>query len=243
MISQTPITPTNAAPINLQLVKNAYERAAAGSKKSPLPFDEVLAQPADELWLRKISQYTKRLLATQEESAQGHMFINGKYYAFGGVRCAALPSSDTDCLALDSDGPIGVDQPAPLCPRTGEIFCVHQHAIPLSTQLAIGIVPNDISTFFYDLPSVPTRRSKLIVPDSADNKLRIFNILDVFSIDLITLNGKIASDFVYSNDASRGAPITMWVVGDLDSREGRRVTKDALRHLQVGRCYSLADQA
>lgn len=57
--------------------------------------------------------------------------------------------------------------------------------------------------------------------------------------DLTSLPGKIASDFVYSNDASRGAPITIWVVGDLDSVDGRRVAKDALRHLQVSFVFHL----
>lgn len=73
----------------------------------------------------------------------------------------------------------------------------------------------------------------MVIPNQADSKLRIFNLLDIFSIDSTSLPGKIASDFVYSNDATRGTPITMWVVGDLDSAEGRRVAKDALRHLQV----------
>lgn len=94
-------------------------------------------------------------------------------------------------------------------------------------------MPNDISTFFYDLPSVPSRRSKLINPNQGDSKLRIFNLLDIFNIDSTTLPGKIASDFVYSADASRGTPVTIWVIGDLDSAGGRRVAKDALRHLSV----------
>ena len=35
------------------------------------------------------------------------------------------------------------------------------------------------------------------------------------------------------DDQSRGAPVTMWVVGDLDSPEGQRQVKDNLRHLPV----------
>lgn len=73
----------------------------------------------------------------------------------------------------------------------------------------------------------------MVIPDQANNKLRIFNLLDVLDTDLTSLSGKLASDFVYSNDASRGTPISIWVVGDVDSAEGRRVSKDALRHLQV----------
>jgi UDP-glucose:glycoprotein glucosyltransferase len=80
---------------------------------------------------------------------------------------------------------------------------------------------------------VPTRRSKLVIPDQVGHKLRIFNLLDILDTDLTSLPGKIASDFVYSGDASRGTPISMWVIGDLDATAGRRVAKDALRHLQV----------
>lgn len=67
----------------------------------------------------------------------------------------------------------------------------------LQEQLAVGITPKNVSTFFYDLPSVPPRRSKLVVPD-ADHKLRIFNLMEIFEMSPDVLEGKLANDFVYS---------------------------------------------
>lgn len=101
------MSPLLPATVNLELVRNAYERAAATSKKSPLPFDQVLSQPLDQHYLRMHESYTSRLLATKEESAQGHMFINGKYFAFGGVSLAlSFGWIPADKLALDSYGPV-----------------------------------------------------------------------------------------------------------------------------------------
>lgn len=65
-------------------------------------------------------------------------------------------------------------------------------------QLAMGYVPDDVSTFFYDLPGVPSRRSKLIVPGTQESKLRVFNLQDVFGDDI---TGRLGSEFVYT-----GAP-------------------------------------
>ena len=67
----------------------------------------------------------------------------------------------------------------------------------LQEQLAVGITPKDVSTFFYDLPNVPPRRSKLVVPD-ADHKLRILNLVDVFDAAVDSLEGRLGSEFVYS---------------------------------------------
>ena len=36
-------------------------------------------------------------------------------------------------------------------------------------------------------------------------------------------------------DESRGAPITIWIIGDLDSAESRAIIEDGLIHLQVSR--------
>jgi UDP-glucose:glycoprotein glucosyltransferase len=66
-------------------------------------------------------------------------------------------------------------------------------------QLAMGYVPEDVSTFFYDLPGVPSRRSKLIVPGAQESKLRVFNVQDVFADDV---TGRLGSEFVYTGASS-----------------------------------------
>jgi UDP-glucose:glycoprotein glucosyltransferase len=69
----------------------------------------------------------------------------------------------------------------------------------IQEQLAVGIQPKDVSRFFYDLPEVPVRRSKLITP-GPENKLKVFNLLDLFEMDSTELSGRLANDFVYSRE-------------------------------------------
>ncbi|ORY32220.1 UDP-glucose:Glyco protein glucosyltransferase-domain-containing protein [Naematelia encephala] len=204
IVSQTPSTAITPGIVNLSIVRQAYEAIADGSDKPSLPFDTVIASNESDIQLRLIDVYNARLKATIQESPAGHLFVNGKH-----------------------------------APMTGA-WTVHvqnelQVQIPfLQEQIAIGNAPEDVSTFFYDLPSASPRRNKLIVPTISDNKLKVFNLLDLFKRDS---THKLESDFIYT-DSERGAPISMWVVGDLDSPEGRRVVRDALRHLQTPQCSS-----
>jgi UDP-glucose:glycoprotein glucosyltransferase len=66
----------------------------------------------------------------------------------------------------------------------------------------MGYVPEDVSTFFYDLPGVPSRRSKLIVPGTQESKLRVFNVQDVFADDI---TGRLGSEFVYTGASCNSA--------------------------------------
>jgi len=58
----------------------------------------------------------------------------------------------------------------------------------------------DVSTFFYDLPSVPKRRNKLIVPSQGENSLKVFNLLEIFDTPAAKL---LASDFLYTSMYTR----------------------------------------
>ncbi|KAL7422173.1 killer toxin resistant protein [Cryptotrichosporon argae] len=87
----------------------------------------------------------------------------------------------------------------------------------------------NIATYFYDLPTTAPSRNVLVVP-SGDHKLRTYNLFDVFASDATR---RLTTDFMYNGSPNRGAPITFWVVGDLDSPDGYRVIRDALRHLQA----------
>ncbi len=80
------------------------------------------------------------------------------------------------------------------------LTCFRNKLVPLphprlTKQIVAGLPPDDISTFFYDLPSTSSRRSKLIVPGVAENKLEIYNLLEVFEADPTK---RLTSDFVYS---------------------------------------------
>ncbi|EIW69539.1 hypothetical protein TREMEDRAFT_44060 [Tremella mesenterica DSM 1558] len=106
----------------------------------------------------------------------------------------------------------------------------------IQTQLAflqesiINKVPmEDVANFFYDLPMTAKRRNKLIVPTQIDNKLRAHNLLDVFKHDSMNV---LTTNFVYADDYNQ-APITIWIIADLDSSAGRRTVMDALESLQL----------
>lgn len=56
----------------------------------------------------------------------------------------------------------------------------------------------DISTLFYDLPGVSSRRSKLIVPSSGEYGLKAVNVLELFERDVTK---RLQTDFVYPREA------------------------------------------
>lgn len=135
----------------------------------------------------------------------------------------------------------------------GHLF-INGHHVPMSGQwtmavqsvtgaqlanfqeaLIQGETPSDLSTFFYDLPSTAGRRNKLIQPSQGEYKLKVFSLPELFRDEP---TGKLASQFLYPRGASRGSPLTTWVVGDLDSPDSIRVIRDAIRHLHNGNAAS-----
>lgn len=81
----TPSSPTSPGVVKLSLAQNAYERLQAASDKESLPFDQVVGSGVLSERLDKVAAYQSRLLVTKDESPQGHMFINGRYFAFSAV--------------------------------------------------------------------------------------------------------------------------------------------------------------
>lgn len=94
---------------------------------------------------------------------------------------------------------------------------------------AEALTPKDsISTLFYDLPSTSKRRSKIIVP-TPDNELRAHSILDVFEGDATVL----ARQFIYPENKEKATPLSIWVVGDLDSKDGHALLASALANVDT----------
>jgi UDP-glucose:glycoprotein glucosyltransferase len=50
----------------------------------------------------------------------------------------------------------------------------------LQEQLQSGYPIQNVENFFYDLPGVPTRRSKIIVPTTGEYALKTANLPDLF---------------------------------------------------------------
>ncbi|KAK8869940.1 hypothetical protein IAR55_000508 [Kwoniella newhampshirensis] len=204
LVGIIPSTLTAPGTVTIDHARKAYDILAAESTKAALPFDEVIASEDYDHHLAQTAEYMNRLLATKQESKAGHLFINGKYTPLGGHWTAIVQSEMASQLGY------------------------------LQEQIMLGDAPEDMSTYFYDLPSSSKRRSKLVIPGTGETKLRSYNLIDLFQDDAAK---KLTSDFVYA-DGDRGAPITMWVVGDLDTAEGQRVVMDALRHLDTPECAS-----
>ncbi|BEI94341.1 uncharacterized protein CcaverHIS019_0608000 [Cutaneotrichosporon cavernicola] len=89
-----------------------------------------------------------------------------------------------------------------------------------------GPTQESISTFFYDLPTTGKRRNKVILP-SPDNELRAVSVLDVFEDEAAVL----AKQFIYPKEATRATPLSIWIVGDLDSKDGHALLEGALRNI------------
>lgn len=91
--------------VKLDTVREAYESVAESRSKPSISFDELLSSSDFDDKLDSSSKYMKRLLATKEESATGHLFINGKHYPMTAV---SLPGSSTErTLTLyRSNGPV-----------------------------------------------------------------------------------------------------------------------------------------
>jgi UDP-glucose:glycoprotein glucosyltransferase len=119
----------------------------------------------------------------------------------------------------------------------------------LQEQLQSGHPVNDVANFFYDLPGVPARRSKIIVPTTGEHAMKSVNLPELFASESYK---RMFNTFLYPSklpsrrkdytdrvdDPTQATPVSMWVVGDLDSRDGFRVVKDALQHIQSEDCTS-----
>ncbi|KAG6839745.1 hypothetical protein C0991_012004, partial [Blastosporella zonata] len=79
-----------------------------------------------------------------------------------------------------------------------------------------------LATYFYDQPTTVLRRNQYIYP--ADGLLRVFNLPDLFGR---TGFRAAPSAFLYPPEVTV-IPLTLYVVGDLDSAEGLKLVKEAL---------------
>ncbi|KAI0823499.1 glycosyltransferase family 24 protein [Trametes gibbosa] len=142
--------------------------------------------------------YAVRLSATLASAPQGHVFVNGKHYDL-----------NDDFLRY----------------LQGEFSAQLQH---LQIKIHQGELREEdaglLSTYFYDLPTTAKRRNTYIHPTQKAGSLRIYSLPE-----LIERNGLNSTPgaFVYPAE-SENIPITMYIVADLNSEEGRAFVKEAL---------------
>ncbi|KAI0715904.1 glycosyltransferase family 24 protein [Cerioporus squamosus] len=89
---------------------------------------------------------------------------------------------------------------------------------------------DDVSNYFYDLPTTAKRRNMYIHPTPKSGSLRIFSLPD-----LIERNGlkSSAGSFLYPAESEQ-VPLTTYVVADFDNEESQQLVKAALLSLTPG---------
>ncbi|ODO11431.1 hypothetical protein I350_00211 [Cryptococcus amylolentus CBS 6273] len=125
--------------------------------------------------------------------------------------------------------PLGVQWPSIVTQEMASQLSFLQEEIMRSAST----IPDDISSLFYDLPTTSPRRSAYIIPSST-HSLRLFSLVDLFEGEV---EQTIGADFVYA-EGTRGSPLTMWIIGDLDSADAIETVKNGLLHLQSPECSS-----
>lgn len=185
-MATTPSTPSAPGIVKQSLLRNAYERLQADSTKDTLSFEAVIGSDSQVEKIELARQYQERLLATIEESPSGHLFINGKYYPFANV---SIYQAHIVGILADKQHWTSLVQNE----LSSQIALLQEH-------LSSGYPVLDISTLFYDLPGVPSRRSKLIVPTTGEYGLKAVNVLELFERDTTK---RLQTDFMYPSELPR----------------------------------------
>lgn len=106
-----------------------------------------------------------------------------------------------------------------------------QHLNHIQEMVASGVDfeegDGEVATYFYDLPTTAKHRNRHIVP-TEESTLRIFNLMDIFPDNTEYID----TEFMYPDAEDAGTPLTTWIVGDLDSDDGRSLVLDAVKHIQ-----------
>jgi len=246
IIAATPSTPASPGIVKLQTVRQAYEQLAASSSKDSVPLDEILSSDDDSSRLEQTVKYTERLMATRDESAPGHLFINGKYAPMGGVRppkphlrirWRGLLQQWTMMVQSELGAQLNMLQEQVSQPilsqadQTDRLWASIGGHLYLLLWSAIDVEPPDQAHCTWQWGEQASNLQPAWAvwgwSDKAlDDRLRVLR-------SVVPNLGESSITKALSDNAERAAPITMWVVGDLDSPEGQVTVKNALKHLQV----------
>jgi UDP-glucose:glycoprotein glucosyltransferase len=191
--------------VDWSFVRSQFEAlVSAGPPKDPTAttdFDTITNNASDD---SKTRAYCQRLSSDLTSSPQGHAFFNGKHF-----------DMDDDFLRS-------------MQMEVGKQLRYLQEKL-YENELSETDSEN-ISTYFYDLPSSAKRRNQYIYPTSATGSLRIVNAPEIFSrVGLRTSS----STFIYPAE-SPVVPLSMYVVADLDSEAGLGLIKEALSSMEPG---------
>ncbi|KAH7906009.1 glycosyltransferase family 24 protein [Hygrophoropsis aurantiaca] len=168
----------------------------------------ILDAPKANEILENARKYGRRLGVTSTEgSSQGHAFVNGKYFEINDMFLREIQTEVPTQLQF------------------------------LQEMVYLGEITDEdtptISTFFYDLPGTSSRRNAYIYASNpaagghalAASSLRVFNIPE-----LATRTGFNVGPGAFVTPVGEDSiPISMYVIGDLESVSGRELAKEALQ--------------
>lgn len=159
-----------------------------------------------------VREYVQRLRLTMDEDADGHLMLNGQYYPFMGRQVFQLI-----------------------------VQVVSIQAQQLARPVYFGQISDDddISTYFYDLPTTFASRSELVFPrldaqgEVTGPKPRAVDLAQFAKTLQSTQHGadKVLEQFLWP-DAEGSVNATMWVAGDLDAPEGLQLIRQAVMALE-----------
>ncbi|CAD6930112.1 unnamed protein product [Tilletia controversa] len=180
--------------------------------------DDVLLQGKEEeveKLVQSAARYSQRLRATKKDNERGHFFVNGQHLAFG-------PGAMQNLKIL-----------------------VSEQLQVIAREVYRGNLDDDsdISNYFYDLQSSFSSRPALVFPEpdpetGATPSVKLVNLLEATAG--FDPHGQVVNSFVYPVATQDGGPsptpnTTMWVVGDLDSSQGVKLVRSALKMVAESR--------
>ncbi|KAJ7909648.1 glycosyltransferase family 24 protein [Mycena leptocephala] len=183
--------------VKVEFATELLDEASATAEPAPLDFETVVAEEGPEsLSLARGRTYVDRLGAGLAAFSKGHGFVNGKH----------LDMDDNFWRAMQ-----------------GEVAQQLQH---FQETLYGGKLSDEmteqISTYFYDLPTSSLRRNQYIFPPSGEP--RIFNVPELFRRTGFRVT---PASFIYPPETEQ-IPLTVYVVADFDTEGGLGLLKEAL---------------
>lgn len=161
---------------------------------------------------QSVRAYTQRLRLTFDDAdEEGHFFLNGQYYPFSPRRLFQLV---TQLVSVQTQ--------------------------QLARPIYFGQITDDddVSTYFYDLPSTFASRSELVFPrldargEVLGPKARAVDLAKAFQAVGGGDQPTALTQFLYP-DETASVNATMWVVADFDTTQGMLLVRQALVALQA----------
>ncbi|KAK7047284.1 killer toxin resistant protein [Paramarasmius palmivorus] len=214
-ISQLQVPPHHQPPsVNWDTIRSAYAELIAESEEKGPDLNAILTGSSKgdetvsnvESSIEKARAYAQRLGLEGPGLGQGYAFLNGKYFDM----------SDNFLQQMQVDLRTHLQ-------HLQEALYEGRISPPSLDEQVDPEKPFSMSTYFYDLPTTATRRNKYIVPPSND-KLKLVNLPEVTRRSGFQISN---SGFVYP-ESEEATPLTMYVIADLNSRDGLDLAKEAL---------------